>query len=164
MDTRIRDWPLSARAAGIALLAALGVDVVAVVHAQRLGRADTAPPVVIPTAPRIAIITPTDADLIRVAAEKAPFDITRPMPAPTASALAPTPPVAVVPVRPRLVGTVTQGQGGFVILELADARIQVVRIGEVAAGLRLRAVTAGEAVFDDLHGIRVSLRTAETRP
>ena len=64
------------------------------------------------------------------------------------------------PARPRLVGTVVQGRdGGFVIVELPDARMQVVRIGEQAAGLRLRSVSAGEAVFDDQHGTRVSLRT-----
>jgi hypothetical protein len=37
--------------------------------------------------------------------------------------------------------------------------MQLVRIGERAGELKLRSVAAGEAVFDDAHGARVSLKT-----
>jgi hypothetical protein len=67
--------------------------------------------------------------------------------------------VAPSAVQPRLIGTVVQGQGGFVMVEMPDARMQLVRIGEKVGDLRLRSVSTGEAVFDDPQGARVSLRT-----
>ena len=63
------------------------------------------------------------------------------------------------PIRqPRLIGTVVEGQKGFVIVEMPDAHTQLVRIGEKAGELRLRSVSAGEAAFDDAKGNKVVLR------
>lgn len=159
----MRDWPMSARAAAVALLAALALDVAAIVHARQLRRVNAEAPLVLPSTPRIAIVTPTDAELIRVAVNKSPFDVTPPAPASAPAAVA-RQSAPVMPTLPRLIGTVVQSNGGFVVLELPDQRMQVVRIGEQAAGFRLRSVTAGEAVFDDPRGVRVSLRTADFRP
>lgn len=164
----MRDWPWSTRAAAVLLGVALAVDVGAMSHAQRLHSVEAADPLAIPSAPRIIIVTAADAELIHTAANRTPFDIAEPTPATISSGALARQVAPPAPVRPRLVGTVVQPQGGFVVLELPDMRMHVVRIGEQAAGLRLRTVTAGEAVFDDSHGARVSLRTsptgAESRP
>ena len=164
-----RDWPMSTRIAALCLGATLVLDAAAVLHARDVRTATAVRPLVIPAAPRIVIITPTDADLVYVAANSTPFDATPPAPATVAVGVLPQQLTPAAQALPRLIGTVVESQGGgFVILELSDARMQVVRIGERAGGLRLRSVTAGEAVFDDLRGTRVSLRTpspgAETRP
>jgi hypothetical protein len=166
----VRDWPASARIAGVFLLAALALDVAVLVRLRTVRDEAAVAPLVIRAVPRIVIHTPDDAELVHAAANSAPFggepSAGAPMLAtPVLLESAPTP----APVRPRLVGTVVQGNGGgFVIVEMPDARMQLVRVGEQAGELRLRSVSAGEAVFDDPRGRRVSLRTpapgAELRP
>lgn len=164
----LRDWPMSARIAGVFLAMALVLDVVAVVQVSRLRGEEPVMPLVIRTTPRIIIHTPDDAELIHAAWSREPFDADTP-----ASAIVPFNAIVQqsvpVPARPRLVGTVVEGHGGgFVVVELPDGRMQLVRIGERAGELRLRSVNAGEAVFDDARGARVSLRTpapgSESRP
>lgn len=72
-------------------------------------------------------------------------------------------------LRPRLLGTaVSAGGAGFVVVELTGGQIQTVRVGERIGELRLRAVAAGVATFEDAGGSRVTLRSAlpgsEPRP
>ena len=167
MIPRVRDWSVGARIAGASLLMALALDVIALARLGTLRDEIDVAPLVLRPVPRIATHAPNDADIIRAAVNRAPFG------AETEASF--IPPTVVqqsefaAPPRPRLVGTVIEGRdGGFVIVELPDARMQLVRIGERAGGLRLRSVSAGEAVFDDAHGGRVSLRTpspgSESRP
>lgn len=166
----LRDWTLGARIAGLSLVVALALDVVALARHRTMRDTGAVTPLVIRPVPRIVIHLPGDAGLIHAAANRAPFALAPPAGAPvTAVAMGPPIVVAPVPRHPKLVGTVVEGNGGgFVIVELPDARMQVVRIGERAGELRLRSISAGEAVFDDPTGRRVSLRTplpgSESRP
>jgi hypothetical protein len=163
----LRDWPPSTHIAGVALAAALMLDVVAIIHTRGLDDEDPVIPLTLRTPPNIVIHLPNDAELIRAASNKGPFDLES-----RASDVVPFSAVvqqsAPAAVRPRLVGTVVQDRGSFVIVELSNGRMQVVRIGERAGELRLRSVNSGEAVFDDARGARVSLRTlvpgSESRP
>lgn len=71
--------------------------------------------------------------------------------------------------QPRLVGTVVRGAESFVVMAMPEGTIKVVRVGERAGDLRLRSVSAGGAVFDDLNGgERITLRAptpgAEPQP
>jgi hypothetical protein len=122
------------------------------------------PPLVIAPVTRIAVRPIDDAELIRQAANRAPFGATSSTVQMLASNAILQQSTAVPPaVRPRLLGTVVEGGehgGGFVVVELPDARVQLVRIGERAGDLRLRSVAAGEAVFDDPHDGRITLRTS----
>jgi hypothetical protein len=61
--------------------------------------------------------------------------------------------------QPRLIGTVVGGAESFVVMALADGSIKVVHLGDRAGGLKLRSVSAGGAVFDDINGDRVTLRS-----
>jgi hypothetical protein len=149
-------------------VAALVLDLVAIIRVRRLRADEPVVPLAIRTAPRIIIHVPDDVEIIHAAANRRPFDLDTPETAviPFNAVVQQSVPV---PVRPRLVGTVVEAHGGgFVIVELPDGRMQVVRIGERAGELRLRSVNAGEAVFDDARGARVSLRTpvpgSEPRP
>ncbi len=156
-----RDWPNGTRVAALCLAVALVADFFEIARMQRLHGAAPAASLQIGHAARIVRRAPDDAELAREAANRAPFDAA---PTPTsivAAGVMLQASVPAPPVRPRLVGTVVQEVGGgFVVLELPNATIQLVRIGERAGELRLRSVAAGEAVFDDLHGGRVSLRTS----
>lgn len=163
----LRDWPLRTRLAGVALVAGLVLDLSAVLGLSILREEGPVMPLTLRSAPGIVIHVPNDAELIHSASSKRPFDIE-----PRANDVVPFSAVVQqsvpAPVRPRLVGTVVQDRGGFVVLELPDGRMQMVRIGERAGELRLRSVNSGEAVFDDARGARVSLRTpvpgSESRP
>ena len=163
----LRDWSVSARVAGVVLVAALVLDVVAVVRVRRLRYDEPVTPLTIRTAPKIVIHLPDDVELIHAAANRGPFDLDAPESAvvPFNAVVQQSVPTSALP---RLVGTVVEARGGFVVVELPDGRMQVVRIGERAGELRLRSVNAGEAVFDDARGARVSLRIpvpgSELRP
>ena len=165
----IRDWPVLTRIAGIALVAALVLDLAVLLHTSSAEASASAATLKADSAPRIATHTRVDDSRVREATRLMPFDIT-----PTAAELAAvsrapiTQPTSQA-ILPKLVGTVLEeAGGGFVIVETPDTRIHVVRIGERIGDLRLRAVQAGEAAFDDLRGTRITLRTAkagqETRP
>jgi hypothetical protein len=158
MSSAWRDWPNGLRFAVICLTLGLALDVAALVRARSREVHAAVAPLRIDQAPRIALVPPTDPELVQQAALRTPFDVAPP-PAPLIASGPSAPIVATAPVRPRLMGTVVQGQGGFVMVEMPDARMQLVRIGEKVGDLRLRSVSSGEAVFDDPQGARVSLRT-----
>jgi hypothetical protein len=154
----VRNWPMSTRIAAVALAAALVYDVAVLLRTQRV---DEAPPLAIASVTRIIVRPAGDAELVRQAANRAPFGATSPTVDMLASAAILQQSTAALPARPRLLGTVVEGHdGGFVVVELPDARVQLVRIGERAGDLRLRSVAAGEAVFDQAGGDRITLRTA----
>ena len=154
-----REWSPGMRIAAVCLAGALLLDL-AVLARMRHVRDDVAVvPLHMEQAPRITTRIRSEAQRVREASLRTPFDV---VPAAVllevANALAQ--PNSLPLVRPRLVGTVVEGEnGGFVVVEMPDARMQLVRIGERAGELRLRSVAAGEAVFDDLTGGRVTLRT-----
>ena len=165
----VRDWPMSAQIALALLIVAIMLDLAALVRLRSPGGDTPVIPLAIRAAPRIVIHTPDDAEIVREAASRSPFDM-----ASSSSTFVPfntvvQQSVVAPPVRPRLVGTVVEGgAGGFIVMELSDGRMQLLRIGERVGELRLRSVGAGEAVFDDARGNRVSLRTprpgSESRP
>ena len=157
----IRDWPLSTQLAAVALAAGLALDVVALARVQHQGAAVAATALAYQAPPRIAIRALHEGASIGTAARKTPFDIEAPVTVIAPRAVAVGQPVVQ---RPRLVGTVVQGRdSGFVMLEVPDAGMKLVRMGERVGELQLRAVRAGEAVFEDRRGKQVSLR-AEVRP
>lgn len=153
-----RDWPNGLRIAVVCLMLALALDVAALVRVRSPERTGVIAALRIDQAPRIMLTPPTNEELVRQAQLRTPFDVAPP-PAPLVASGPSVPLMAASPVRPRLMGTVVQGQGGFVMVEMPDARMQLVRIGEKVGDLRLRSVSSGEAVFDDPQGARVSLRT-----
>lgn len=155
----VREWPLSTRVVGAALAAAIVLDLAVLLRARHV---DDAPPLAIRPVTRIIVRPAQDAELVRQAANRAPFGASSPSAEMLASAaILQQSTAAPPPARPRLLGTVVEGHdGGFVVVELPDARVQLVRIGERAGDLRLRSVAAGEAVFDDAGGERITLRTS----
>ena len=148
---------MSTRIAAVALAAVLVFDLAVLLRARHV---DEAPPLTIASVTHIIVRPAGDVELVRQAANRAPFGATSPTVDMLASA-AILQQSTVLPARPRLLGTVVEGHdGGFVVVELPDARVQLVRIGERAGDLRLRSVAAGEAVFDQAGGERVTLRTS----
>lgn len=164
----MREWPLTTRLAGAVCAAAVLLDVVLVVRSLQSSAAGTVvAPLTIRSAPQIVVSERRQATLMRQASARLPFGGTAATPG-TLSA-APTQQIpGAFARRPRLVGTVVEERGGFVIVEMPDARMQVVRVGERAGDLRLTGVKPGEASFEDAHGARVTLRSTyqgtESRP
>ena len=160
-----RQWPRRTQLAAALLLAALLLDA-ALVFRLIMPRTDAIAfdPLIIRSAPRIGVRAPGNAELVRQAANRAPFGGTAMPSVAAASVVLQAPPVRL----PRLVGTVVEGRGGFVVVEMPDARMQVVRVGERAGDLRLRSITTGQAEFEDGKGARITLRSpaagTETRP
>jgi hypothetical protein len=167
MVARWRDWPVGRRIAVLALIAALGLDLVTLAGMRSTSDNSVVTPLVMEHAPRIITRVRDEGEIVREAALRSPFDAVAPV-APLQLASTVVQQSAPPPIRPRLVGTVVEAQGGgFVVVEMPDARMQLVRIGERAGDLRLRSVAANEAVFVDALGGRVALRTSragETRP
>ena len=150
-----REWPLGTQVAAGCLLAGLALDLTAIARVRHM--ADTGEPSSHTTsmAPRIIIHTPDDEARVRTAAGKSPFDMEPPV-TNVVQGLVAARPVDVDVARPQLVGTVLQGRdSGFVIVDLPDAGMKVVRIGEMAGSLRLRSVAVGAAQFDDARGVHV---------
>jgi len=119
-------------------------------------------------APAIAPRAAHPGETIDSAAARDPFE---PLGAPQQVASADVvPQAAAAPgARARLVGTVVRDAGSFVVMAMPEGTIKVVRVGERAGDLRLRSVSAGGAVFDDINGgERVTLRAptpgAEPQP
>ena len=134
------------------------LDLAALVRMRHVREDQPVTPIQIERAPRIAIRIHDDGEIVREAALRTPFDLAAPPAMPVLTA-ATAPQNVVSAALPRLVGTVVEGRnGGFVVVEMPDARMQLVRVGERAGELKLRSVAAGEAVFDDPHGARVSLK------
>jgi hypothetical protein len=97
-----------------------------------------------------------DADrLIRAARARQPFE---PLSAPPQVVNADVSQAAVPIAQPRLVGTVVGGAESFVVMAMPEGNLKVVHVGERAGSLKLRSVSAGGAVFDDINGDRVTLR------
>lgn len=160
----LRDWPTALRVAVALLLGALLFDALLLLRAPRT--ADV-PPLVLAPVPRIAVQFVDDAEILRNAASRAPFGGTPATDMLAASTILQQSTVAPPPERPRLLGTVVEGRGGgFVVVEMPGARVQLVRIGEKAGDLRLRSVSTGEAVFDDPRDARITLKTSppDSRP
>jgi hypothetical protein len=158
----LAQWPRRTQVAAVALAASLLLDVGLMFRLLRPSSHEIAfEPLRIRDVPHIAAKSSSDAHLIREAENRAPFGGTVPVSVPASV-------VQQAPVQPRLVGTVVAGRAGFVVVEMPDARLQVVRIGDRAGDLRLRSVAAGVAVFQDPAGARVTLRSspagAESRP
>ena len=164
--TMIRDWPMATRVAAGLLGAIVLVDLGVATHSPGITTTDAARAMVVDAPAGIPINAPNDVTGFYQALRRSPFDLpggsTTPEPALALNApAAPVAPVAAAPAEPRLIGTVTQGaSGGFVMLELADKRIQLVHVGELAGDLKLRTVSLGEATFDGPAGKRVTIRTA----
>jgi hypothetical protein len=158
----LAQWPRRTQVAAVALAASLLLDVWLVFRLLRPSNHEIAvEPLLIRNVPHVAAKRSSDVQLIQEAENRAPFGGTAPDSMPPSV-------VEQAPVQPRLVGTVVAGRAGFVVVEMPDARLQVVRIGDRAGDLRLRSVTVGVAVFEDPAGARVTLRSppagAETRP
>ena len=118
----LRRWSLATRLAALGLFAALALDVVLAERVLWPRASDESfQPLVLRTPPPIAVRTPDDAELVRQASNRTPFDAagTR---APDALAMTAVPQQAPAPQpsRPRLVGTVVEGRGGFVIVDDYD--------------------------------------------
>ena len=157
----IRDVPRGVQLAAVALAIAILLDIASVVRLLGSNAIPPQPDVPRGDAPRIVISTPGRPDLIHRAALAMPFgeDVPAPLPSATSAVLQNTSPASP---RPKLLGTVVDGRGGgFIVVELPDGHMQVVRIGEQAGELRLKSVTAGEAILVDAAGGRVSLRTPQ---
>lgn len=124
-------------------------------------------PLRLAAAPTIVQLPAHAAPVLDSAAALDPFE---PLGKPQQLASAEVVPQAAAPVaQPRLVGTVIRETGSFVVMAMPEGPIKVVRVGERAGDLRLRSVSAGGAVFDDItKGERVTLRTptpgAEPQP
>ena len=154
-----RDWPTERRVAVVALAGALVLDLVTLAGLRSTTDTSAIPPLVVEHAPRIVTRVRDEGEIVREAALRSPFDAVAPVP-PLQLASTVVTQSAPPPVRPRLVGTVVEAQGGgFVVVEMPDARMQLVRIGEHAGDLRLLSVAANEAVFVDGQGSKVALRT-----
>lgn len=160
----MKQWPRSLQIVCVAFAASLALDAALALRLMRALNNDiTVEPLVLRNAPRIVALPTQDVEMLRQAENRTPFDAGE-APAPLLSGpLTPVPPPPETR-QPRLVGTVVEGRGGFVVVEMPDAHMQVVRIGEQAGELRLRAVSAGEASFEDGKGARITLRSAEKRP
>jgi hypothetical protein len=157
MRTSWRDWSLMRRVVVVVLTAAVVWDLLALV---RLWRDDDDPTVTPARMPSLANVTRRpidDPQLFSRAVARAPFNSGSSAP-PAVQAFVPAP----LPVdRPRLTGTVVQGQESFVIVELTDGTMRLVRVGEHASGLTLRTVSPGTATFTDSTGRRIVLRSAQ---
>lgn len=153
----IAEWPLTRRVATMVLILALAWDAAALV---RLARSDAEPlpaPGAMPAVPSVARRPIDDPQRFSLAASRAPFG------ADIAPALLAVPPSFSLPVnQPRLTGTVVQGASGFVIIELTDGSMRLIRLGERAAGLTLRTVVPGMATFTDSTGHRIVLHSSTT--
>ena len=152
-------WPTGPRIAAACLAGVLLLDMAGLVRLRQVRKVAADEPLRLEPAPAIVIRARSESEIVREAALRTPFDgAAAPLDRPMANAIVQQ--GALPPARPRLVGTVVEGlNGGFVVVEMPDARMQLVRVGERMGELKLRSVTAGEAVFDDPHGGRVLLRT-----
>ncbi len=149
------DWPASRRVAATALVAALAWDVFVLVRPlPDAALVSSVAPNAVPVIRRRAFDDPL---LVSAAASRSPFGgsaVVAPPATFTGQSWS-----APAPAAPRLVGTVVQEGGGFVMIELPDTGLRLVRIGGRAGGLTLVSVGQGTAVFQDSAGHRVPLRS-----
>lgn len=162
--THPREWSQGMRAAVFALAAAIVFDIALLSHRPSVTEV---PPLVLAPVPQITVHTVDAAEIVRLAGARSPFGGTPATDLLAASTFLQQSTEALSSERPRLLGTVVEGRGGgFVVVEMPDARVQLVRIGEKAGDLRLRSVSTGEAVFDDPRAARIILKTSppDSRP
>lgn len=161
----VAEWPTSTRIAAGALLAALAIDAYILFRPRPI---ETAPALTLQPVQRSAVRPIADADIVRAASNREPFGATEPaLETFVGNGGVPSPAMAMEPTRPRLLGTVVEGQGGgFVVVSHPDSRVQLVRLGEMAGDLRLKSVAVGLAEFTDANGSRVTLKIPppESRP
>ena len=155
-----RDWTLSLKAIGLLLIASLLTDVaIAAMLLRGSIQPASAAPLVSRPLEAIVVRAPDDAEVAREGAMRSPFDVVPPAPA-LAFAAAPvaSPQPVVQSPQIALLGTVIDNHGGFVMVQMPDGRVQLVHAGERAGEFRLRAVSAGQAIFEDQTGARTTLR------
>lgn len=162
---RIAMTPALRIAAGCATLA-LVVDLALLARMARSDQAATVVPLRLATPQAIAPRIPDADSLIESASARQPFE---PLGAPPPLASADVSQASVPTAQPRLVGTVVGDTESFVVMAMPEGNIKVVHVGERAGSLKLRSVSAGGAVFDDINtGGRVTLRSptpgAEPQP
>jgi hypothetical protein len=134
---------------------ALVVDVGLLARMMRSRAESPVVPLRLSTPEAIAPRAPDSERLIRSAQARRPFE---PLGAPPPLANAEVSQASVPTAQPRLVGTVVGGTESFVVMAMPEGKIKVVHVGERAGSLKLRSVSAGGAVFDDINGGRVTLR------
>jgi hypothetical protein len=149
------------RAAVVVAALALVSDLALLVRAVRAPREEVVVPLRLAEVTPIARRAADPQGLIQSARAREPFEPLGGTPTTVASAGSVVPQAMAVPTaQPRLIGTVVGGAESFVVMAMPDASIKVVRVGERAGGLKLRSVSAGGAVFDDIiNGGRVTLRS-----
>jgi hypothetical protein len=152
---------IAAACAAMALVIDLGL-------LARMTRSHAESPVVplrLSTPEAIAPRAPDSDRLIRAARARQPFE---PLGAPAPLTSVDVSQASVPAAQPRLVGTVVGGAESFVVMAMPEGNLKVVHVGERAGSLKLRSVSAGGAVFDDINGGRVTLRSptpgAEPQP
>ena len=147
------------RVAAACAAMALAADAALLVRAARTPSEPAVVPLRIASAPTIVARNATADPPIDSARSREPFE---PLSGAGTLASASTviPQATPMPVaRPRLIGTVVDGAKSFVMMAMTDGTMKVVRVGERAGELKLRSVSAGGAVFDDINGDRVTLRS-----
>lgn len=153
------------RAAAACAAMALVVDLGLLARMTRSQAESPVVPLRLSTPQAIAPRTPDAERLIRSARARQPFE---PLGASSPLANVDVSQASVPAAQPRLVGTVVGGTESFVVMAMPEGNIKVVHVGERAGNLKLRSVSAGGAVFDDIHGGRVTLRSptpgAEPQP
>jgi hypothetical protein len=155
------------RVAAACAALALCVDLVLLARLALAPAVAAAVPLRLDTPSAIVRMPPQASPALDSALQRDPFE---PLGAPQQIASAEVVPQAAAPAaQPRLVGTVVRGAESFVVMAMPDGPIKVVRVGERAGDLRLRSVSAGSAVFDDINGgERITLRAptpgAEPQP
>jgi hypothetical protein len=157
---RIAWTPALRVAVGVAAIALVG-DLALLARAVRAPREEPVVPLRLAEVAPIARRAADPQGLIQSARAREPFEPLGGTPTTVASAGSVVPQAMAVPTaQPRLIGTVVGGAESFVVMAMPDASIKVVRVGERAGGLKLRSVSAGGAVFDDIiNGGRVTLRS-----
>lgn len=159
-------WTPALRVAAAVASLALVADVALLVRAARSSRPEPIVPLRLVVATPIVPRVPDAEELIQSARESQPFEPLGGSRTTLAGAGSVVPQAVEPPaVQPRLIGTVVGGAGSFVMVTMPDGGIKLVRVGERAGDLKLRSVSAGGAVFDDIiHGGRVTLRAPTPGP
>jgi hypothetical protein len=157
---RVAWTPALRVAAAVAAIALVG-DLALLVRAARSEHEQPVVPLRIADVAPIARRVDDPQGLIQSARTREPFEPLGGTPTTVASAGSVVPQAMAVPMaQPRLIGPVVGGAQSFVVMAMPDASIKVVRVGERAGELKLRSVSAGGAVFDDIiNGGRVTLRS-----
>ncbi|MEP6999049.1 MAG: hypothetical protein ABI969_01130 [bacterium] len=152
-----KNWSVARRIATVAFAAVVAWDAVALVRRMRAVEISRITPLVMPEIATVTRPPFDDSGIFGLASARNPFD------GGTAPIVPLGNPLVTLPVdRPRLTGTVVQGARSFVVIELVDGAMRIVRLGESASGLTLRSVEPGAGTFIDATGRRIVLHLAPT--